>query len=213
MRFFVAMIVMLTAGIAAEEFDKAVASYEKGGYIAALNTFYPLAKKGDAKAQYNVGLIYEKGRGVKADLSEAMRWYEKAAKQGNGKAQYNLARLYHAKGDQQEPHAYEKAKYWYEKAIENNIKEAYNNLATLYMEGKGTAVDEQKAFELFQKGAAMGDSAAQVNVAVMYAWNPHVTNDKMKAYENLKSALKKGQSEASGYLDKLCKESKWVCED
>jgi len=209
----VAVMIFLVWGLQASEFDKAVASYEKGGYISALNTFYVLAKKGDPKAQYNVAMIYEQGKGVKSDIPEAMRWYEKAAKQGNAKAQYNLARIYHRKGDKGEPHAYEKAKYWYEKAVENKVKEAYNNLASLYLQGKGVKIDKQKAFALLRQGAEAGDSAAQVNVGVIYAWDPEITNDKMKAYENFKSALKKGRSEASGYLDKLCKESKWVCED
>jgi len=204
---------LFSALLFAGEFDNAVKDYNKGGYISALNTFYVLAKKGDPKAQYNVGMIYEKGKGVKADLAEAMKWYEKAAKQGNAMAQYNLGRLYHEKGDHNEPHAYEKAKYWYEKAIENKVKEAYNNLAALYMEGKGVQRDEKKAFDLFRQAADLGDGAAQYNVGVMYAWSNQITNDKMKAYENLKKALKKGYSEASGYLDKLCKESKWVCED
>jgi len=212
MRIVVVMI-FLVWGLQASKFDDAVASYEKGGYISALNTFYLLAKKGDPKAQYNVALIYEHGKGVKPNIAEAMRWYEKAAKQGNAKAQYNLASIYHRKGDKGESHAYEKAKYWYEKAVKNKIKEAYNNLASLYMEGKGVKVDKQKAFTLFRQGAREGDSAAQVNVAVMYAWDPEITNDKMKAYENLKAALKKGRSEASDYLDRLCQESRWVCDD
>ncbi|OZA43613.1 MAG: hypothetical protein B7X80_09090, partial [Sulfurovum sp. 17-42-90] len=96
----------------------------------------------------------------------------------------------------------------------SGIMQAYNNLASFYLEGKGVKQDQAKAFELFQKAASMGDSAAQVNVAVLYAWGGEgITQDKMKAYENLKKALSAGQSEASGYLDTLCKESSWVCQD
>ena len=59
----VAVMIFLVWGLQASEFDDAVASYEKGGYISALNTFYVLAKKGDPKAQYNVALIYEQAKG------------------------------------------------------------------------------------------------------------------------------------------------------
>ena len=203
----------LTLNLWANTFDQAVQDYNAGSYIKALNSFYVLAKKGDIEAQFNVGMIYAEGKGVKADIAEAMRWYEKSAKQGNGAAQYNLAQLYYEKGQKDEPHAYEKAKYWYEKAIENNVKEAYNNLAALYMHGLGVEQNEQKAFELFAKAAQLGDSEAQVNLAVMYAWGKDIKHDKMKAYENLKKALRNGKSEASEYLDKLCKESAWVCKD
>jgi hypothetical protein len=35
----------------------------------------------------------------------------------------------------------------------------------------------------------------------------------MKAYENLKKALKAGRIEASEFITKLCKESEWVCKN
>ncbi len=90
---------------------------------------------------------------------------------------------------------------------------AYNNLASLYIDGLGVEKNEQKALTLFEDAASKGNASAQVNSAVLYAWGEEVTNDKMKAYENLKKALKAGKSEASGHLDKLCKESAWVCQD
>jgi len=208
----IGVFMMVMVSMFANDFDEAVTDYNKGAYIKALNTFYVLAKKGDDKAQYNVAMMYAKGQGLKADRSEAMHWYEKAAKQGNAEAQYNLAQIYHHLG-KEDAHAYEKAKYWYEKAAENGMMQAYNNLASFYMEGTGVDKNEKKAFELFKKAANMGDSAAQVNVAVLYAWGENRVHDKMKAYENLKKALNAGKSEASGYLDKLCEESAWVCKD
>ena len=207
---FIFIIASLT--LFANDFNQAVEDYNKGGYIKALNTFYALAKKGDAKAQYNVAYMYANGKGVQKDMDKARKWYEKAAKQDNGAAQYNLAQIYHAAGES-DPYRYEKARYWYEKAVEAGIMEAYNNLAALYIDGKGVKKDQKKAFELFQKAAKMGDPSAQVNVGVLYAWGEGITNDKMKAYDNLKKALVSGKSEASAYLDKLCKESAWVCQD
>ena len=59
----------------------------------------------------------------------------------------------------------------------------------------------------------MGDSSAQINVGVIYAWGEGIVHDKMKAHENFKKALQAGQSEASTHLDRLCKESSWVCQD
>ena len=40
------------------------------------------AEQGLAAAQIKMAKIYENGREVKADLSNAAKWYEKAAKQG-----------------------------------------------------------------------------------------------------------------------------------
>ena len=41
--------------------------------------------------------MYDKGRGVPQDYSQAVKWYRKAAKQGDASAQYNLVVMY-AKG-------------------------------------------------------------------------------------------------------------------
>ena len=145
---FIIVFIFALAGLLADDFNQALEDYNKGAYIKALNTFYTLAKEGDAKAQYNVGLMYANGKGTTKDLAKAQQWYEKAASQGNGPAQYNLAQLYHVAA-QSDAHAYEKAKYWYEKAVESGIMQAYNNLASFYLEGKGVKQDQVKAFELF----------------------------------------------------------------
>ena len=93
-------LIVVTITTFADPFSAAVDAYNKGNYVQALNTFYALAKKGDAKAQYNVALIYENGKGVKIDLAEAMTWYEKSAKQGNAAAAYNLGHSYQETGEQ-----------------------------------------------------------------------------------------------------------------
>ena len=203
---------LLMLRVIADDFEQAVDAYRKGDYIQALNTFYTLAKDDDAKAQYNVGLMYANGFGVQKDVTQAKMWYEKAAKQGNGAAQYNLAQMFHILGTQ-DPEAYKRAKYWYEKAIEAEIKEANNNLGTLFLHGQGVEENELKAFALFQKGAKLEDAMAQVNMAILYIWGKKVAHDKLKGYENLKKALQAGRSEAGDYLDKLCKQSAWVCKE
>ena len=42
----------------------------------------------------DLGLLYEEGVGVKADLTEALRWYRAAAERGDVKAQSTLGSFY-----------------------------------------------------------------------------------------------------------------------
>lgn len=47
------------------------------------------SERGDARAQYLLGLMYEKGEGVEKDADEAMKWFRKAAELGYAEAQSN----------------------------------------------------------------------------------------------------------------------------
>jgi TPR repeat protein len=42
-----------------------------------------LAKQGHAEAQYNLGLMYEKGQGIEQDYVEAHKWFNIAGVNGN----------------------------------------------------------------------------------------------------------------------------------
>jgi TPR repeat protein len=52
------------------------------------------AEQGYAKAQYNLGCMYENGLGVTQDFVEAVKWFRKAAEQGFASAQKNLGAMY-----------------------------------------------------------------------------------------------------------------------
>jgi TPR repeat protein len=85
-----------------------------------------LAEQGDAKAQYNLGVMYRKGHGVPKNDAEAVNWYRKAAEQGYVDAQYNLGFMYHT--GEGVPYDYAKAYMWWSlaKALgDNNVE---NNL-------------------------------------------------------------------------------------
>ena len=76
-------------------FQDGVNAIEKGDYKTAFTIFEDLASKGDAKAQFYLGLMYYNGQGVRQDYKKAFEWYEKAANQGIAEAQYNLGLMYY----------------------------------------------------------------------------------------------------------------------
>lgn len=52
------------------------------------------ARNDDAEAQYNLGLMYYKGYGIKQGYYQAFRWYQEAANQGHNRARYNIGLMY-----------------------------------------------------------------------------------------------------------------------
>ena len=80
--------------IAAQPSEEAEFAYERGDYTQAARLFSPLAEQGVASAQFYLGLMYEKGRGVRQDHSMALTWFRKAAAQGYAGPQNNLGLIY-----------------------------------------------------------------------------------------------------------------------
>ncbi len=74
--------------------DEGVAAYKRGEYATALREWRPLSKQGNAKAQYLLGLMHEKGEGVPQDYARALQRYRKAAEQGDVSAQAALGLMY-----------------------------------------------------------------------------------------------------------------------
>ena len=72
------------------DFQKGLTAFQSGDYATALREWTPLAKQGNVVAQYNLGLLYDNGRGVPQDYKTAVKWYRLAAEQGDASAQYYL---------------------------------------------------------------------------------------------------------------------------
>ncbi len=84
----------LPAFAAANSLEEAEFAYERGEYTQAARLFSPLAEQGVASAQFYLGLMHEKGRGVRQDYPTALTWFRKAAAQGYGGPQSNLGLMY-----------------------------------------------------------------------------------------------------------------------
>src|ERR1051326_4123904 len=64
-------------------------AYNMGDYKTALEIWRPLAEEGNARAQNNLGVMYENGKGVPQNIAEAVKGYSLAAGQGYAGAQNN----------------------------------------------------------------------------------------------------------------------------
>ena len=94
-----------------------------GGLVNDSNELKKAAENGDAKAQYELGVMYYWGDGgVPQDVEKSTYWFRKAAEQGDAWAQFKLGGMhYHGWGV---PINFKKATYWYEKAAKQGHAEA-----------------------------------------------------------------------------------------
>jgi hypothetical protein len=144
-------------------FDEGKAAFDKEDYATALDEWRPLAKHGDALAQFQLGQLYENGFGVEQDDTEAMKWYLKSAKQGNVDAKFNIGLMYDL-GEGVETD-YVEAMKWYLKAAELGSIDAMRNIGFLYEYGQGVAPDENKADKWRQKAENQEIASSQKIIA------------------------------------------------
>lgn len=83
------------------------------------------AEQGNAAAQFNLGVMYENGQGVRQDYVQAVQWYRKASEQGDAQAQYNLGLMYYdGRGVRQDLAL---AQQWLGKACQNGDQNSCDN--------------------------------------------------------------------------------------
>lgn len=91
----VALLLFLPAIPAhAQSLGQGLSAFQRQDYVMASRIFIPLAERGNAAAQSYLGFLFETGRGVPQNYTEAAMWYRRAAEQGDSRAQYLLGLLY-----------------------------------------------------------------------------------------------------------------------
>ena len=121
----------------AGRFEDGYAAYQRGDFAMARNIWTALAEEGEPRAQYNLGIIYDEGRGVRASRDQARQWWRKAAAQNVPEALHNLATSYlfgvDAKDDHKEGLAF------LANAAKMGLSRSQYVLGKIYLHGRGVS--------------------------------------------------------------------------
>lgn len=117
--------------------------------------------------QYELGRLYETGKGVPQDYNEAVGWYTRAADLGNIKAMLKLA-VVQREGLPGIPPNLQSSTSWLQRAAEMGSVPAALELGRAYQAGIGTAPNAQEAAKWFQQALAGGAVSAEYNLGVLY---------------------------------------------
>jgi TPR repeat protein len=147
------LMLTVSGGITiADQLEDGVTAYQHGDFATALRIFQPLAERGDATAQSNLGVLYEKGQGTARDYREALKWYRQGAQQGYADAQFNLGVMFYAgHGVTQD---YREAAKWFRLAAEQGAALAQSNLGFMYEKGQGLSRDYVRAHMWYSLAAS-----------------------------------------------------------
>ena len=153
--------------VTAQDFSKGVEALEADDFATALKEFKPLAEQGNAEAQNKLGYMYEYGKGVLKDVTEAAKWNRLSAEQGNANGQYKLA-MRHLKGEGVLQDYAETLK-WLRLSAEqgggfySNLAQAF--LGIMYEYGDGVLQDNVTAHMWYNIASANGSVNANGSVS------------------------------------------------
>lgn len=143
------------------EVKAGIEAWLAGDHAGAIRRWRPLADRGDADAQFNIGQAYRYGRGVPLDLKVAQGWFEKAAAKGHGQAIANLGLLLFQNGQRAQ------AMPWVKKAADAGDPRAQYVLGTALFNGDIIGKDWPRAYALMHLAAGQGLPPAAANLEQM----------------------------------------------
>ena len=202
------LFVALTSFPARADVGTGMEAFRRGDYAAAMAAWQPLAKKGDAAAQFNLGILYRRGLGVPPDNQRAIGWFERAAVRGHPTAQYNLGLIYE-KGIGVPPNR-SAAMRWYRRAAKVDKADdtfrparsrAQYRLANILL--KGDAVNRSAGMYWMQQSGENGYAEAQFQLGLAYAAGKDLPRDPSQAADWFERAAAQGHAASQVNLGAL----------
>ena len=166
--------------------------------VKAFKYLRQAASQGHTEAQYQLSVCYDRGIGVRKNITEAAKWCQMAAFGGHAKAQSEIGYCYEY--GQGVVRNIKEAVSWYEMASAQGNIQAKNNLAFCYQKGRGVHKDVKEAIRLYEEAAAGGHASAQYNLGYCYWYGEGVKTDKTRAIELFKQSADNGNAKAAQML-------------
>jgi TPR repeat protein len=156
------------AGVsAASLYIEAVAERRAGRPENAASLFRQAADMGDTRAMLDLGNMSEDGK--EKNYDEAIRWFRMAADRGSSEGMRDLGGLYYLGMGKLAPPDFSRAAFWFEKAANSGEPDAKYDLGRMYEDGLGVAKDLDKARQLYQDAAKLGNDEARKRLAELSA--------------------------------------------
>jgi len=145
-----ALLFWSATSVSAQSVKLGIEAWQRSDYSGAVAIWRPLAEKGDADAEFNLGQAYRLGRGVPINLAAAKTWFERAAGQGHVDAETTLGLLLFQNGDQAE------ALKWLKKAADQGEPRALLVYGTALVNGDSVTQDPVLGYAYVSRAAAQG---------------------------------------------------------
>ena len=165
--------------LACSFFEKQDVCLNQADLEQALISLIRAADLGHIDAQFQLGIIFHKGQGVRQDFKEAFEWFERAADQGHPEARCSLALMY-LKGEGVNKDL-KKAASEFKQAEKKGCLDASYFLSNMNFEGIGIRKNINNGIKLLKKAADKGHKKSQFKLAFLYEEGVFCDKDLHKA--------------------------------
>lgn len=180
-------------------------------FFSLIGWYHLAAVRGNASAQYHLGMMYAAGLGAMKNEAQAVDWFHRAAVQGYAQAQYQLGQMYVAGRGVARDEA--QAAWWFHEAALRGHLSAQYQLGLLYAAGRGVAQDEARAMAWFRQAADQGDAQAQYQLGLLYDQGLGAPQDYRAAARWYRQAADQGDADAQYHLGVLYEDGRGVARD
>ncbi len=170
-------------------------------YQKASDAYEIASKNSNVIGSFNLGLVYEYGKGRPVDRKEAENLYFDAAERGHARAMVQLAGIYLQ--DTSMFRSDKKALSWYKKAAEKGDRQALYQLGYMAEQGLGMSKDAKEAFRYYQAAAEKGNAKAILALARMHQEGQGVEKNAQKAADLYQRLADRGNGFAQYHLAML----------
>ncbi|MBT5633763.1 MAG: sel1 repeat family protein, partial [Nitrospina sp.] len=210
-----------------DDFHDGWVSYEKKDYDTAYKLWLPLAIQGNPRAQFFLGVMFDRGQGISQDYSEAAKWYQRAAEQDSARAKshiYEIAK----KGSSQAlkilnddaklgvveaqvilgkmyeeghpfPQDYNEAAKWYQRSAEQDSARAKSHIYEIAKKGSS------QALKILNDDAKLGVVEAQLILGKMHENGVSVSQDYDQAFKWYQRAAEQDSAQAKSHIYGIAK--------
>jgi len=175
----IAFVLLSITGAFSQDLEKGLTAYHAMDYAKAFKEFSVLAERGNAEAEYRMGMMHYNGEGIPKKKIPPDVTFEKA-ETGDVSEQFMAGFLIEGRGLAR--HDIREAFQWYFKAAKQGDVRAQFALANMYYNAVGAAQNYEEAIKWYAKAAEEGHAKADESLQYLQKYWDRIPDEIKKQY-------------------------------
>lgn len=184
------------------KYAKGMSLYKKNEFEKAFRIFKEMADAGDSQGLYNLGIMYESGKGVERNEEKALQSFQKCADNWFDNCLFEMGNVYMYGSFNVQKNSGKAYDYYMKVALKGHTEAEYK-VGSMNFRGDGVGRNDETAFKFMKKAADKGHILGQRSIGIMYESGWGVKKNETEAINYYKKSAKQGDQASVQQLKKL----------